>query len=69
MEQEKRKELTRYLRHGDQKRIAEMAGVSRRTIYNWLNGRVQKTTAEAYIIQVAMTRKKQMELLVQQNIR
>ena len=67
MELEKRKELARYLRHGDRKRIAEMAQVDRRTIYNWLTGKIKTTSAEAFIIEVARVRKEQMETLIQIN--
>lgn len=64
MDLEKRKELSSYLRWGDLTKIAKLAGVTRKTVENWLNGTVNKSTASSYIIALARKRKEEIEQLI-----
>lgn len=61
MEIEERKKLAAYLRWGDITRIAKAAKVDKSTIHLWLKGKIQKSTAQPFVVAFANKRKEQVE--------
>jgi|GEM_PF-2941571 len=59
MTAEEKKELVKYLRHGDKRLICEMAGVHPTVMYAWLSGRLKNSVIEPYVIEVSNKRKEE----------
>lgn len=57
MDIEKRKELAKYLRRGDIKKLAASANVTRQTVERWIKGVTIESTIEPYIVEFVEKRK------------
>lgn len=52
-----RQEMAKYLRYGDMLKIAEMAGVHRNTVEDFLKGKAVKSTVAPYVEEFVKRRK------------
>ena len=61
MQIEERKNLIKFLKRGDIKRIADLAGYNRVTVYRWINGESDNLIIEKLVVAISEKRKKQIE--------
>jgi ATP-dependent protease ClpP protease subunit len=61
MQIEERKNLIKFLKRGDIKKIAELSGYNRVTVYRWINGESDNLIIEKLVVAISEKRKKQIE--------
>ena len=61
MQIEERKNLIKFLKRGDIKKIAELSVYNRVTVYRWINGESDNLSIEKLVVAISEKRKKQIE--------
>lgn len=61
MQIEERKNLIKFLKRGDIKKISELSGYNRVTVYRRINGESDNLSIEKLVVAISEKRKKQIE--------